>query len=147
MKRQWFPSIPYETLEADIERRGPVWCALSNIYFYDYDEYDAKPTAQVVFDAGYSLLELEHMYRFEVAPASWINFIRLHGEEFEEFDREWFPVHVLRQYGQRFNKLRFILYPWIMRSRGTDKSFHLITDAYKEIEAEYDPNHVKTEAS
>jgi hypothetical protein len=133
MKRQWFPSIPYETLEADIERRGPVWCALSNIYFYVFDEHDARHTAKIIFDAGYSLEELDHMYKFEVAPASWLNFFILTGAEFEQFDREWFPGHVLRQYGQRFNKLRFILYPWIMREAATDKSFQLITNAYKQI--------------
>jgi hypothetical protein len=73
----------------EIERRQPVWAALSELWLdTELSEEDLRRIAGVMRRSGYSLDELRAIYLFEVAPVVSPNLLCLAGE-WAGFDEEW----------------------------------------------------------
>jgi hypothetical protein len=73
---------PIEPLtEAEIQRRLPVWCALSSLFldtWFDPPYY--KKIAETLRASGYSLEQLRSIFFNEVAPGFAFNLLNIAGE-------------------------------------------------------------------
>lgn len=57
----------------DVERRRPVWGALSNVFLdTELDEQDRRNFAQTIVAAGYSPSEFQTILWEEVFPVDWM---------------------------------------------------------------------------
>lgn len=56
----------------DVERRRPVWCAISELWVDQ--ELDVASIARTLIESGYSKEEINQIYAFEVSPVVWKNF-------------------------------------------------------------------------
>jgi hypothetical protein len=75
--------------EAEIERRKPVWAALSDLWLYtELTENDLQRIAMVMKRSRYSIDELRDIYLFEVAPVVFLNLLTV-AVEWAGFDEEW----------------------------------------------------------
>ena len=75
--------------EAEIERRQPVWAALSDLWLdTELTENDLQRIAGVMKKSGYSIDKLRDIYLFEVAPVVFLNLLTVAGE-WAGFDEEW----------------------------------------------------------
>ncbi|MGF6960291.1 DUF7079 family protein [Paraburkholderia youngii] len=60
----------------EIERRLPVWVALSELFLdTEFDEIACRYVAERLRCSGFELQELEDILRDEVAPAFWPNLV------------------------------------------------------------------------
>jgi len=65
----------------DIERRLPVWCALSDLFLdTELQPHDYRRIADVLRISGYSRAELRAILEDEVAPAFITNLLSVAGE-------------------------------------------------------------------
>ena len=75
--------------ETEIDRRKPVWLALSELWLdTELDENDLDRIAGVMKRSGYTLEELRDIYLFEVAPVVFPNLLTVAGE-WAGFDEDW----------------------------------------------------------
>ena len=75
--------------EAEIERRKPVWAALSELRLdTELADDDLRRIAGVMRRSGYGVGELREIYLFEVAPVVSPNLLTVAGE-WAGFDPEW----------------------------------------------------------
>lgn len=85
-------SIPTET---DIEKRFPVWAALSELFLdTELDEAAYKYISKVVLDSGFEPEEIHDILWKEVFPAVGDN-LRCVAGEWAGFDREWLKERIL----------------------------------------------------
>lgn len=67
--------------EAEIARRLPVWCALSDAFLdTELDERAYRQMAEVVCAQGFTAADSEAIFRDEVAPAVAYNLLSVAGE-------------------------------------------------------------------
>lgn len=67
--------------DAEIARRLPVWCALSDAFLdTELDEQTYRHMAQVIRAQGFTAAEAEAVFRDEVAPAFAANLWSVAGE-------------------------------------------------------------------
>jgi len=65
----------------DLEKRRPVWLALSEFWLdTELLDDDLKRIASVLASSPYSIPELREIERFEVAPVLWGNLVQTAGE-------------------------------------------------------------------
>ena len=65
----------------EIERRAPVWRALSDLFLdTELDEADIAIIAETIRAAGFSADQAEEILRRDVAPVFWMNLIQVAGE-------------------------------------------------------------------
>jgi len=82
---------------SDLERRRPVWVALSEFFLdTEFQPGDLQRIAQVLADSGYSDEELEYIFRREVSPAVGANLLSVAGE-WAGFDPEWLEARILER--------------------------------------------------
>ena len=75
--------------EAEIDRRKPVWAALSELWLdTELTEDDLRRTADVLRASGYPIGVLREIYLYEVAPVVFPNLLTVAGE-WAGFDQEW----------------------------------------------------------
>jgi len=75
--------------EVEIERRKPVWAALSELWLdTELEDDDLQRIAGVMKRSEYSINELRDIYLFEVAPVVFPNLLTVAGE-WAGFDEEW----------------------------------------------------------
>jgi hypothetical protein len=75
--------------EEEIERRKPVWIALSEFWLdTSLDDGDLRRIARVAAASRYSKDELNEIYLFEVAPVVSANLCSMAGE-WAGFDEDW----------------------------------------------------------
>ncbi|MDA9918501.1 hypothetical protein N9D37_01250 [Erythrobacter sp.] len=73
--------MPVPLTEAEIERLLPVWVVLSDTFLdTELDERRYAEIAESLLSSGYSLHELERIYRGDVAPAFVLNLWGVAGE-------------------------------------------------------------------
>ncbi len=74
--------------DAEIDRRKPVWAALSELWLdTELAQDDFRRIAGVMKATGYNLARLREIYLFEVAPVVFGNL--LVAGEWAGFDEEW----------------------------------------------------------
>ncbi|MGH9901020.1 MAG: DUF7079 family protein, partial [Pyrinomonadaceae bacterium] len=73
----------------EIERRRPVWLAVSDLWLdTELDEADLRRIAGVLADSGYAVEELTRIYLYEVAPVVYLNMFSVAGA-WAGFDPQW----------------------------------------------------------
>ncbi len=74
---------------AELARRKPVWTELSRLWLDTaLDDGDLRLIADTLARSGYSLPELERIYRREVAPVVYANTLAVAGV-WDGFDPDW----------------------------------------------------------
>ncbi len=82
--------------ETEIERRKPVWTALSDLWLdTELNESDLSYIAREMHASGYSIQELREIYLYEVAPAIFMNLSGV-GGEWLGFEDAWLHDKILR---------------------------------------------------
>ena len=67
--------------ESEIERRKPVWAALSELWLdTELTQDDLQRIAGVMKRSGYSVPQLRDIYLFEVAPVVFRNLFTVAGD-------------------------------------------------------------------
>ena len=95
--------------DAEIERRKPVWVALSDLWLdTELTEDDLRRIAGVMRRSGYTVQELREIYLFEVAPVVYPNLLSVAGE-WAGFDEEWLVREVTRQARRKSVILRLLV--------------------------------------
>ena len=86
---------------ADLERRKPVWIALSTLWLdTELQEEVLRSIADVLRASGYSAETLYEVYLYEVAPAVYTNLLSPAGV-WAGFDAEWLCAEVERHARRR----------------------------------------------
>jgi hypothetical protein len=92
--------------EKEIERRKPVWAALSELWLdTELSENDLQRIAEVMKNSGYSVSQLRDIYQFEVAPVVFPNLLVVAGE-WAGFDEEWLFSQAAKRARKRSLSLR-----------------------------------------
>ena len=92
--------------ETEIERRKPVWAALSELWLdTELTSEDLQRIAGVMKRSGYDVLQLKDIYLFEVAPVVFPNLLVIAGE-WAGFDDEWLFIQATRRARRRSLILR-----------------------------------------
>lgn len=92
--------------DTEIERRKPVWAALSELWLdTELSHDDLKRIAGVMKKSSYSLPELRDIYLFEVAPVVFGNLFTVAGA-WAGFDEEWLLAKAARRARRRSLCLR-----------------------------------------
>ena len=95
--------------EEEIERRKPVWAALSDLWLdTELTEDDLHRIAGVMKRSGYVFHKLRDMYLFEVAPVVFPNLLSVAGE-WAGFDEEWLFAEVSKRARRRSLSLRVLV--------------------------------------
>ena len=117
--------------EADIERRKPVWAALSELWLdTELADDDLRRIAGVMGQSDYSVGELREIYLFEVAPVVSPNLLTVAGE-WAGFDEGWLFAEVTRQARRRSPVLRALVRlgigKWVM-TFATERHWHRLVE-------------------
>ncbi len=95
--------------EAEIERRKPVWAALSELWLdTELEDDDLRRIAGAMRRSGYSVGELREIYLFEVAPVVYANLLSVAGE-WAGFDEGWLFAEATRRARRRSPVLRALV--------------------------------------
>ena len=94
--------------QSEIERRLPVWHALSDIFLdTELQPHDYQWIASVLASSGYSQVELRSIFENEVAPAFIVNLFSVAGE-WTSWSQDEVRQIMLRSLGRRFPLLRWV---------------------------------------
>jgi hypothetical protein len=75
--------------QVQLQRRKPLWTALSYLWLdTEIDKGDIQWIADAAIASGYSLVELNKIYLYEVAPVVYLNLLVPAGA-WQGFDEEW----------------------------------------------------------
>src|SRR5262249_26873070 len=92
--------------EAEIDRRKPVWAALSELWLdTELTEDDLQRIAGVLRASGHPIGVLWEIYLYEVAPVVFLNLLTVAGE-WAGFDREWLFAEATKRARRRSLMLR-----------------------------------------
>lgn len=102
-----------KTPALDIDRRRPVWLALSELYLdTQLQASDHQRIADVIVASGYTLDEVEAMLRHEVGPVLGANGRSIAGV-WDGFDEHWLTEAILRR-RQSWRRFLPAFSPWWM---------------------------------
>ena len=83
--------------QTDIQRRRPVWRALSELWLdTELTDADIRHIAEVMVESGYSLSELRVICDSEIAPVVYKNLLTPVGV-WSGFDEEWLSQQIIKQ--------------------------------------------------
>jgi hypothetical protein len=81
----------------ELERRRPVWIALSELWLdTELEEADLRYIAAVMKDSAYDPAQLRAIYLYEVAPVVYRNLLMPAGE-WNGFDADWLVAEIERR--------------------------------------------------
>ncbi len=106
----------YQVILQDLPRRRKVWNAMSDLgYNPSWIDYVVRSCRE----SGYSWEELDHIARYEVAPATWFSWEYLvprAGVSFDMFmDEEWHVERILKLVRRRHHALMVkLMGRWMM---------------------------------
>ena len=96
--------------EGEIERRKPVWAALSDLWLdTELTDDDLQRIAGVMKRSEYSINELREIYLFEVAPVVFLNLLSVAGE-WAGFNEEWLFAEATKRAKKRSLFLRGLVW-------------------------------------
>jgi GNAT superfamily N-acetyltransferase len=96
-------------IDAEIERRKPVWAALSELWLdTELEEDDLGRIAGVMEASGYPIAFLRDIYLYEVAPVVFWNLLTVAGE-WQGFDQEWLVAEATKRARRRSLMLRALI--------------------------------------
>jgi len=83
--------------DVEIERRRPVWIALSELYLdTELQPADRQLISDAIVDSGYTIDDIEHILCRELGPVLGMNMLSAAGE-WEAFDPDWLVSTVLQR--------------------------------------------------
>jgi hypothetical protein len=95
--------------DSDLERRKPVWSALSDLWLdTEITEEDLQRIATVMKRSGYSVCALRGIYLFEVAPVVFMNLYQVAGE-WAGFNEDWLFAEAAKRAKKRTLFLRLFV--------------------------------------
>jgi len=93
--------------EQQIQKRRPVWTALSELWLdTELSTEDLERIARVMADSGLSIEELRQVYLVEVAPVVSPNLLTVAGE-WAGFDEDWLCSQIISNLRDRPRRTRF----------------------------------------
>ncbi|MBL8701374.1 MAG: hypothetical protein JNK67_23555 [Alphaproteobacteria bacterium] len=93
--------------ERQIERRRPVWTALSALWLdTELDDAGLRAIAAVLRESGLPRDELQRIYAVELAPVLGANLLGVAGE-WAGFDPTWLSARILDNLRRRPRRTRF----------------------------------------
>ena len=106
----------YQEILQDLPRRQQVWQAISDL---EYSPSDMNHVVRACRESGYSWDELDHIVRYEVAPATWFSWeymVPKAGVSFDMFmDEEWHVERILKLVRRRHHALMVkLMGRWMM---------------------------------
>ncbi len=94
--------------DAEIDRRKPVWAALSELWLdTELTEDDLRRIAGAMEASGYPIGVLRDIYLYEVAPVVFPNLLVVAGE-WAGFDEEWLFAKATKRARSRNLMLRVV---------------------------------------
>ena|ERR1051325_2451215 len=86
------------TNNIDVERRRPVWEALSDLWRdTELQDYEIEHLAKTLAQSGYTKDELHGIYAFEVAPVVWRNLMTAVPPVWAGFNADWLVEEILKE--------------------------------------------------
>lgn len=130
--------------EEEIERRKPVWAALSELWLdTELTEDDLQRLVEVMKRSGYSVPQLRDIYLFEVGPVVFPNLLTVAGE-WVGFDEGWLFAEATKRARRRSLSLRAFVKlgigKWIM-TFATERHWDTLV---KMLETENRPRSART---
>lgn len=147
--------------QEEIERRKPLWQALSDLWLVDY-EFDRTATNNMkkeillnihssdelesvfsswesydthivkeMISSGYSLSGIEKILSEEVAPVIYYNLYKPYGGEWGTFNPEWLYSAILENIVKQNNN--FIYRNWVRSSLGRFVMMKMVEDDWEKI--------------
>ena len=102
--------------EQHIQKRRPVWVALSELWLdTELSTEDLERIARVMAESGLGIDELREIYLVEVAPVVSPNLLSVAGE-WAGFDEEWLCSQIIHNLRHRPRRTRF--WSWFPLTRG-----------------------------
>lgn len=96
--------------DAELERRKPVWTALSELWLdTELEDGDLQRIAHVAAVSSYTVAELRDIYLYEVAPVVSPNLLAVAGE-WAGFDEPWLHAEARKRAEHRSAWLRVWVY-------------------------------------
>lgn len=116
----------------EIEKRTPIWNAISNFYLdTELETKDYDLIYEVMKESGKPITVLKEIDLYEVFPILQINLNNVAGE-WNGFDRKWLHSACLKNYKKRSN----ILFRFITRLRNK-RAYWMRKDHWNEIESRF----------
>src|SRR5262249_45076671 len=98
--------------KAEDPRRIAVWVAMAEQFLDTESRQDIPLTAMRCVEAGLSVAETRHVWRYEVSPAVWWNVWSVAGE-WDFWDSEWLGARIRdgrSNWSNRVDPLRWLFY-------------------------------------
>ena len=106
--------IELGTKNIDVERRRPVWAAISDLWRdTEIQDYEIEHLATVLVESRYTKDELHEIYAFEVAPVVWRNLTTAVPSVWAGFDEDWLAEEILKVIERQ---RRSVMYRYYVRS-------------------------------
>lgn len=120
----------YQEILRDLPRRQKVWEAISDL---EYSPPDMDHVMRTCRKSGYSWEELDHIARYEVAPATWFSWDYMFpkaGVSFDMFmDEEWHVERILKLVRRRHHELMVkLMGRWMMS---------IMSEKWREVERRF----------
>ena len=102
---------------AEIERRKPIWIALSGLYLDIKLEPADFASIQILFhQSGYSINEIKQINYNEVAPLLINNFLNVAGE-WSGFNDQWLIKNILKKLEKPVTRSNCTISNWLWHKR------------------------------
>ena len=147
--------------QEEIERRKPLWQALSDLWLADYEfdrtatnelkkevlsgshsqaelasvfstyENSDTQTVREMISSGYSLSEIENILSEEVAPVVYFNGYKPYGGEWGGFDSDWLFPEIIKNLKKQESNL--IYRTWVRSAVGKFVMTKMVQNDWKKI--------------
>ena len=116
--------------KAEIERRLPVWSAMSDLWLdTEIQDHHRHHIAQCLIDGDFTWEEAEEIILYEVAPAVYANMFLVAGE-WAYFDEDWLKERICRLCRRPWHR-------WWVRFR-QKSMMHLATEDWPKVKILYE---------
>jgi hypothetical protein len=101
--------------DAQLYRRKPLWTAIADLWLdTEIAPYHIQRIADTAIASDYSLVELNEIYLYEVAPVVYLNLLVPAGA-WQGFDEEWLHAKARKRAENRSLWLRFWIWTGVVR--------------------------------
>jgi hypothetical protein len=120
--------------------RISVWSAISDLWIdSEIQDHELDYLAKVLIDSGYTMDELENIYKNEVSPVVWMNLFPLNTAPtvWAGFDQQWLQAEIMSSIDrqQKDPLYRFYVRSWIgqwLRTRAVHNDWCRLKSKIKE---------------
>lgn len=119
--------------EEEIERRKPLWGALSTLWLVDtiMDENTCEYIVREMLKSRYSLTVIEQIFSEEVAPVVSFNSYKLYGGEWGCFDPDWLFSELVKNIKRQEGN--FLYSAWVKSNLGKFFTTKMIENDWRKV--------------